>query len=135
MGGYNVSPEGFAAMIGSLMSLPSPLLVKTSTMKASGVNLVLSLEGGYDLSGLAHSVEAVTRALLQGDDDFFESSLMYQEPEDILRNYFLQITGRSITEITTKVGEELCLLHPFTIKAVSRIKKEFSVYWKSLCPV
>ena len=145
MGGYNVSPEGFAAMIGSLMRLPSPMLAtsskakatETTNSKSSGVKIVLSLEGGYNLSGLAHSVEAVTRALLQGDDDLFDSSLMHQEPEDILCKYFLQITGHSIAEAVavTTVGEELGLVHPFTIKAVARIKKDFSVYWKSLCPV
>jgi hypothetical protein len=142
MGGYNVSPAGFAAMISALMRLPTPRPVPCSTDTKAvtgadtalpGIKIVLSLEGGYDLGGLALSAEAVVRALLQGDGDTLDSDQFRKEPEDIVRELFMQCAGRPISSISAAedVAEDNGV-HPFTVKVVDRIKRDFSLYWKCL---
>lgn len=56
MGGIGVTPVGYAWMTHGLMKLAP--------------NLIVLLEGGYDLDALAYSSEAVLRSLkINGDDE------------------------------------------------------------------
>jgi len=55
LGGMNVSAEGFGRMMAGLVSV---------SRQVCGGKLIAVLEGGYDLQGLADSVEASLKALL-----------------------------------------------------------------------
>ena len=61
LGGMEVTERGFAAMAS---------LVKSLADHASGGKLVLMLEGGYDLRGLAHSVHACAEVLAGRREEF-----------------------------------------------------------------
>jgi len=54
LGGMGVTPTGFAALTGSIMSI---------ARACCGGKMILTLEGGYDLTGLRDSVKAVIREL------------------------------------------------------------------------
>lgn len=62
IGGMQVTERGFAAMAASMKAL--------AQTTAGGGKLVLLLEGGYDLTGLARSVHACTEVLAGGRDEF-----------------------------------------------------------------
>ena len=62
IGGMNVSERGFAAMASAVKSLAA---------EVSGGKLVLLLEGGYDLTGLSHSVHACLEVLAGHRNDSF----------------------------------------------------------------
>jgi acetoin utilization deacetylase AcuC-like enzyme len=61
LGGMEVTERGFAAMAS---------LVKSLADRASDGKLVLMLEGGYDLGGLAHSVHACAEVLAGRREEF-----------------------------------------------------------------
>lgn len=66
IGGMNVTERGFAAMCSAVKALAEQLC---------GGKLVLMLEGGYDLSGLAHSVHACVEVLAGQRTDTFPSGV------------------------------------------------------------
>jgi acetoin utilization deacetylase AcuC-like enzyme len=55
LGGMNVTPEGFAGLIQSIMGMAN---------ECCGGKVVITLEGGYSLQGLRDSVKAVLRELV-----------------------------------------------------------------------
>lgn len=74
LGGMNVSERGFAAMCSSLKKLAD---------EVCGGKMMLVLEGGYDLDGLAQSVHACAEVLAGARSDEFPSGVTARTSEAI----------------------------------------------------
>ncbi|MGV3625992.1 MAG: histone deacetylase [Archangium sp.] len=78
LGGMDVTERGFAAMASSMKSLAE---------EVCGGKLVLLLEGGYDLDGLAQSVHACTEVLAGARRDEFPSGASTRVREAIAQTH------------------------------------------------
>jgi len=86
LGGMRVTSRGFSRLTRIIMDIAEACCAG---------RVVMTLEGGYDLNGLSHSVKAVIRELAGVSEAFSEPPLTRSEQEDV---------GRIVTKVSRVHG-------------------------------